>query len=90
MLCLWSGPPGFNFLIYFTLVFSCINCSVLIFVYLFLYLDLNLLRDDTSISKGYFIRTKPPCGHLLGKGHPLVSFVFLSLSHVVSWVRCDT
>ena len=34
-----------------------------------------------------------PCGHLLGKGWPLGSrlrclFVFLSLSHVVSWVRC--
>ena len=36
-----------------------------------------------------------PCGHLLGKGWPLGSrllclFVFLSLSHVVSWVRCGT
>ena len=36
-----------------------------------------------------------PCGHLLGKGWPLVSclwclIVFLSLSHVVSWVRCGT
>ena len=36
-----------------------------------------------------------PCGHLLGKGRPLGSrlwclIVFLSLSHVVSWVMCDT
>ena len=35
-----------------------------------------------------------PCGHLLGKGWPLGSrswclMSFLSLSHVVSWVRCD-
>ena len=33
-------------------------------------------------------------GHLLGKGWPswleFVMFVFLSLSHVVSWVRCGT
>ena len=36
-----------------------------------------------------------PYGHLLGKGWPLCSrlwclIVFLSLSHVVSWVRCGT
>ena len=36
-----------------------------------------------------------PCGHLLGKGWPLGSylwclFAFLSLSHVVSWLRCGT
>ena len=36
-----------------------------------------------------------PCGHLLGKGWPRGSclwcfIVFLSLSHVVSWVRCGT
>ena len=38
-----------------------------------------------------------PCGHLLGKGWPLslgsrlcCLIVFLSLSHVVSWVRCGT
>ena len=36
-----------------------------------------------------------PCGLLLGKGWPLGSrlwclIVFLSLSHVVSWVRCGT
>ena len=36
-----------------------------------------------------------PCGHLLGKGRPIGScvwclIVFLSLSHVVSWVRCGT
>ena len=35
------------------------------------------------------------CGHLLGKGWPIGSclwclFVFLSLSHVVSWVWCGT
>ena len=36
-----------------------------------------------------------PCGHLLAKGWPLGSclwclIVLLSLSHVVSWVRCGT
>ena len=36
-----------------------------------------------------------PCGHLLRKGWPLGSclwclIVLLSLSHVVSWVRCGT
>ena len=36
-----------------------------------------------------------PCVHLLGKGWPLGSclsckIVFLSLSNVLSWVRCDT
>ena len=36
-----------------------------------------------------------PCGHLLGRGWSLGSclwclIVFLSLSHVVSWVRCST
>ena len=36
-----------------------------------------------------------PCGHLLAKGWPLASclwclIVLLSLSHVVSWVRCGT
>ena len=36
-----------------------------------------------------------PCGHQLQKGWPLGSclwflIVFLSLSHVVSWVRCGT
>ena len=38
---------------------------------------------------------KPSSGHLLGEGWPLGSclwclIVFLSLSHVVSWVRCGT
>ena len=38
----------------------------------------------------------PPCGHLLGKDWPVgslvcdVFLVFLSLSHMVSWVRCGT
>ena len=36
-----------------------------------------------------------PCGHLLGNGWPLGScwwcfLNFVLLSHVVSWVRCDT
>ena len=32
-----------------------------------------------------------PCGHMLGKGRPLGSLiVFLSLYHVVSWVRSGT
>ena len=36
-----------------------------------------------------------PCGHLLGKGWPLGSrlscqIVCMSLSHVISWVRCAT
>ena len=62
------GPLGFNCWISFTPVFSYI-----IFV---LYLDLYLLGDDTSISKGSFMRTKhvfvlihflAAFGHLLEK-----------------------
>ena len=46
----------------------------------------------------FLVCSLQPCGHLLGKGWPLGSLVcdvvflcvFLSLSHVVSWVRCGT
>ena len=59
MLCLWSGPPGFNCWIFF---YSGIQLYVLLSRYLcvisFLYLDLHLLGDDTSISYGSFMRTK--------------------------------
>ena len=34
MLCLWSGPPGFNCWISFIPVFSCMYCWILIFVLL--------------------------------------------------------
>ena len=60
MLCLWSGLTGFNCCISFTLVFSCIyilSSPYLCFIS-FLYLDLHLLGDGTSISKGSFMRIK--------------------------------
>ena len=65
MLCLWLCPPGFNCLIFL------LQCAVesLLSPYLcfisFLYLDLFLLGDGKSISKGSFMRTK----HLFGLVH---------------------
>ena len=59
MLCLCSGPPGFNCIDFF---YSGIQLFSLLNPYLclisFLYLVLYLLGDDTSISKGSFMRTK--------------------------------
>ena len=61
MLWLLSGPPWFTF-ISFTLVFSFMNCSVLVFVLsLFLYLDLHVLGDDAWISSGSFMQIKHLC-----------------------------
>ena len=49
MLCLLSGPPGFTCLISFAPVFSCTVESLSLF-YLFLYLGLYVLRDDSWIN----------------------------------------
>ena len=54
MLCLLSGQPGFNCWISFAQAFSCIYCEVLTFVYL----DLYVQGDDSSISTGSFMQTK--------------------------------
>ena len=52
MLCLLSGPLGFNYLISFALVFSCMYCWVLIFFLTpYSYLDLYVLGEDSWISQ---------------------------------------
>ena len=53
MLCLLSGPQGFNCLISFATVFSCMFCYVLspyLCFISFLYLDLYVLGDEKWIS----------------------------------------
>ena len=57
MLCLWSDPPGFNCWISFTWVLSCILLSPYLCFTPSLYIDLYLLGNDTSISKGSFMRS---------------------------------
>ena len=159
MLCLWSGPPGFNcwmFVCFLAPVFSCMCCWVIIsvsspFISWFIFtrrwcfeklgifhanqpqpsICLDLHKKEvrsryrlTCLSAPVmFQRTVPmrcffcvhfcplcfvfvfvilsflflhPCGHLLGKGWLFGSlgcgifFVYLSLSHMVPWVRCGT
>ena len=57
MVCLWSGTPGvldiFCSSTQVYILFSTYICLIS-----FLYLDLYVLGDETSISKGYFMRTK--------------------------------
>ena len=57
MLCLWSGPPGstVGFLLRYSVVYTVESLSLL---YLFLYIALYVLGDDTLISYGSFKQTK--------------------------------
>ena len=58
MLCLWSGPPGStvgSFCSGIQLHYTVVSLSL---IYLFLYLALYVLGDDTLISYGSYMRTK--------------------------------
>ena len=68
MLNLLSGLRGFNCLISFVPVFSCMYCWVFIYFISFLYLRLYVLGDDSWISKGSFMRTKHIFIHIRIKG----------------------
>ena len=66
MLCLRSGPPG---IIYSGIQLNALSCPDFCFIF-FLYLDSNVLEDDTSISKDFFMQTKQLCAlvHIRNKG----------------------
>ena len=75
MLCLLSGPPGFNCLIGFVSILSCMYGWVFIFFISFLYLHLYVLGDDSWISKGSFMRTKHIFIHIRIKGEVCIVLV---------------
>ena len=57
MLCLRSGPPG---IIYSDIQLNALSCPDFCFIF-FLYLDSNILEDDTSISKFFHANQTTMC-----------------------------
>ena len=78
--CWTSFAPVFSFIYCWVLVFALSPCYILIYMFFLSYVCYACARVCLYV----------PCGHLLGKGWPVVSNCEFVTFPLVFWVRCGT